>query len=358
MGTTTLLTQDERYDIYLGLARHVRDCYRSRFKNDHKATERLETGHEAVKQTLGEFSGGEGSYLVPSPLQATILDAVNEQTFARSRSMFIPMPSASLAIPIWSHVENTAAGEFSGHAGLTGTWTEAGTTKTETEPVLRQLKLAAKEYSGYTLISNALLADAPLDVIASVLSPLIVTAIAKQLDYVSLFGSGAGQPLGVLNSGALVSTARASANTISFADTISMVEDLYSDERSQSIIWLASRTAWGSIATQETTNGMLIWQPTSSGAQRVTAMHGFPAYRTEMLQPLGSAGDLTLIDFSQYVWGEREALAIDASQHYAFIDNQTTVRFSLRMDAQPKWDSAFTLADGSSTASPFVQLAA
>ena len=65
---------------------------------------------------------------------------------------------------------------------------------------------------------------------------------------------------------------------------------------------------------------------------------------------------MLLADFSYYLIGDRGGLQIDFSEHYKFINNQGTWRFTKYVDGQPWMSQAMYLADGSNQVSPFVSL--
>ena len=78
---------------------------------------------------------------------------------------------------------------------------------------------------------------------------------------------------------------------------------------------------------------------------------------TEKTETLGYKGDIMLADFSQYVVGLRSEMRFDTSIHVAFETDELLSRIIERHDGQPLWDEALTLADGTTTVSPFVVLA-
>jgi HK97 family phage major capsid protein len=87
-----------------------------------------------------------------------------------------------------------------------------------------------------------------------------------------------------------------------------------------------------------------------------TRLMGLPVIFSEKVAAPGSAGDVILADFSYYVIGDRRSLAIASSEHYRFLNDQMTWRFTHRMDGQPWIKAPITLADNTNTVSPFVYL--
>ena len=77
---------------------------------------------------------------------------------------------------------------------------------------------------------------------------------------------------------------------------------------------------------------------------------------TEKVPALGTKGDLSLIDPSFYVIGDRMSIEIAASEHVNFLKNQMTWRVVERVDGQPWLDKPITLQDATTQVSPFVVL--
>jgi HK97 family phage major capsid protein len=78
---------------------------------------------------------------------------------------------------------------------------------------------------------------------------------------------------------------------------------------------------------------------------------------TEQASTLGTTGDLMLIDFTQYLIGQKSGGGIKFAKsiHLKFDYDQTAFRFVMRLDGQPWWPSVFTPKRGD-TQSPFVAL--
>jgi HK97 family phage major capsid protein len=83
-----------------------------------------------------------------------------------------------------------------------------------------------------------------------------------------------------------------------------------------------------------------------------------PVVWTEKLPREGTAGDVLLADWSYYLVGDRQATTVDTSIHNKFEYDKTTWRVVHRVDGRPWLSSPLTLADGTSTVSPFVILGA
>ena len=112
------------------------------------------------------------------------------------------MKSQTRKVPGWDAASHTS-GLF---GGLAAYWEAEESTLTESEGKLRMIELAAKKLTCLTPVSNELLADG-LD-FQNQLGTAIATTMGWYLDYAYLRGTGAGQPLGVLNDPALITVSK------------------------------------------------------------------------------------------------------------------------------------------------------
>ena len=85
---------------------------------------------------------------------------------------------------------------------------------------------------------------------------------------------------------------------------------------------------------------------------------GRPVYFTEKVPKLGTVGDISLIDLSYYLIGDRQAMSVMASEHFAFQNDQTAYRIIERVDGRPWLQTALTPHNNStSTLSAYVGMA-
>ncbi len=314
--------------------------------------------HKEFKSTMIEGEGTLGGFLVPAGFRADLLKLMGEQAIVRPRASVIPaggIPKNQIPALVQTGGP-TAAGDPVWFGGLHMHWTEEGGTKSETNPEFEMIDVAVHEISGYTQVSNALSKDssaAGLSVVA-LLQMLFASAFAWQEDYVFLRGNGVAKPLGILNSPALISVARDTANDIKYVDVVKMFAS-FMGERG---VWLVSRgTPVEKLAQMEDSEGHLVWQPNAAAPMQNTLL-GYPVIVTEKTPAINTPGDIGLYDFSKYLIYDMAEFAIDFSEHYAFINNKGTWRCSERIDGRAWLKSYITLTDGSTTVSPFVTLAA
>jgi len=246
--------------------------------------------------------------------------------------------------------------------GITAQWiNEAGNLSSSTnEPTFAQVRLDAKKLTGYTVVSNELLNDSAF-ALEALLTGLFRDAISYFEDDAFINGSGAGQPLGVLNADALVTVAKETgqaATTIVWENIVKMFSRMMPQSLGRAV-WIAHQDTIPELATMSLnvgTGGSAVWNANGVGALPATLL-GRPIIYSEKAQTLGTAGDIYFVDLGQYLIGDRQVLTIDSSPHVKFINDQSVFRFVSRLDGRPWLDSALTPRNGSNTLSPFVNLA-
>lgn len=313
-----------------------------------------------TKAPLAEASGITGGYTVPTEYAMRLMQLVVQQSVVRPRATIIPMGARSIRIPFLDVTTPQSSGVTAFLGGLQMYWTEEAQTRTETEPSFKQLELVAHELSGYTLASNTILADNAV-ALDALLTRLFSQGISWYSDFAFLQGVGAGRPVGILNAPATISVTRSTSNRFTLADAATMLSKLLTTSMGSSV-WIMSQSVIPQLVQMADSAGRVVWipnqmSPGGGAAQTMpSTLFGLPIIFTEKLPPLGTKGDVMLADLSYYLIGDRMSIEIASSVHFRFINNQTTWRVLARMDGQPWLDSFVTLADATTTVSPFCVL--
>lgn len=308
-------------------------------------------GDARLKAGLVEGTDTTGGFLVPEEFRAQVLMQALETTVVRrGGATVMPMTTDTLNIPKVKDISH----ESSVHGGVVAYWTEEAGDKTIKEPTFGKLKLIAHKLTGYTYASDELLADSAIG-LEALLIQLFGDTIGWYEDYAFLRGSGVGQPLGVLNSGALISPFRSALNTVALADIAAVWSRMLPSSHTRAV-WIASSTTMPQLLQLATTS--LTWLSVNQGLADAppSQLLGRPLFFSEKVPTLGSVGDIGLYDLSKYLIGDRQDLTIASSIHLRFLSDETAWRFVKRVDGQPWVDSAFTPKNGD-TMSPFVTLA-
>lgn len=293
----------------------------------------------------------EGGFTVPVEVVAGLLDASLEDEIVRPRAEVVPMASSQKRV--WGFRSDNSSSTLYGGFAAGGWYGEAAEINLEV-PKLRDIGLIAKKLAILVEASNELLLDGSYQ---QGLDAVIVKAMSWYLDFGFLRGSGAREPLGVLNAPSLITVTKESgqaASTIVYENLTKMFSRLHPASVNKSV-WVANPTTIPqllqikivikNVAGTENVGGAPVPVITeSNGEFRILTR---PVLWTEKLPSLGTAGDLLLADFSQYIVGLRKEMSLDRSAHLGFSRDSSHFRGILRGDGQPKWSNAYTPKSGS-----------
>lgn len=176
-------------------------------------------------------------------------------------------------------------------------------------------------------------------------------------------GSGAGEALGILNAGCLISVAKETGqvkDTIQTQNILNMESRLW-DER-PSVVYLINRETKPQLSLLSIaigTGGVLapLYKSDFFQGKRISSLNGFPCITIEQASALGDKGDVILADLGQYITANKGDINEAMSIHVNFIYDQETFRFIYYFDGQPRWASAVTPYKGSATVGPFIAIA-
>jgi HK97 family phage major capsid protein len=307
--------------------------------------------------SLGSNVPADGGFLIPEYLRAELLRIALEKAVVRSRARVIPMETLTLPFPMIDSTSNAS----NIYGGVAAYWTEEAGTLTDSSPTFGRVKLEAKKLTAYSEVPNELFADSLIS-LQMLINEIFPEAIAWFEDIAFIGGSGVGEPLGFLNSPAMVSVTKESgqaADTIVWENLVKMYARMLPSSLN-SAVWIANLDTFPELATMSLsvgTGGSAIWLTDGVSGPPMRIL-GRPVLFTEKMPTLGDAGDIVLADLSHYLIGDRQAIQADTSPHYRFQTDMTSMRFIERVDGRPWLQSAITPQTGSNTLSPFVQLAA
>lgn len=310
-----------------------------------------------ILNDMSESVGADGGFTVPEEFRAELLRLELESAVVRPRARVIPMASASVRIP--AILDASHASTVFG--GVQASWTaELASLGTGTQPSFAQILLQARKLTGLTVASNELLADSAISLEALIMS-LFGDALAYFEDDAFIAGTGAGQPLGVINSPSMVTVTKEvgqPAATINYANIVKMFSRALPQAMGRGV-WYGHPDILPELARLSLsvgTGGSAVWISNIQGGPPAT-IFGRPVMFSEKAETLGTAGDLVFADFGFYLIGDRQALQVASSPHAHFPTDEMTWRFVQRVDGRPWLISALTPRNGSNTLSAFVSLA-
>ncbi len=317
-------------------------------------TKRL-TDVYGTKAALSGDAGTTGGYLVPSEFMASILQVMETASPILSRVQTIPVTQPSGEWPaLDQYVTPTAgAGDTALAAGLVASMGAEGTASTETEPGFQKIEWRLRTINGHILASNEIEADTPQGLEALFRSVISIAVGAKREHYV-LRGTGAGQPLGILNAAAAIGIAPATNSIFAWADALTM-RSRFKNVTGGQPMWIIHPGVWPDIGVFESTAGGGVFQANMSVALNQTIL-GWPIVESEHSPQDDNSGNVILADLGAYVLFQKGGIQIAFSEHAKFLEGQKAWRFEDRLDGQPWMKNSLVLADpqGSYTVSPFV----
>lgn len=306
------------------------------------------------RKDLVESVGASGGFLVPTEFYNQLMAVEGENGIVRSRATKIRMNRRAVDIPVLDQT-TTTAGVPHWFGGMLFYWLEEATSKTETNAKFRKISLVAHKLIGYTEASDELIEDSAISLGDFFNSSLgFAGGIAWMEDYAFLRGTGAGQPLGVVNAGATITVPRQAVGTpVQYLDIVNMMESFLPSARG---VWVMNQTVMSNLF-QMTVGTSNVWQPNMQ-AGVPSNLFGMPVIFTEKLPAVGSAGDVLLADWRYYLIGDRKATTIESTQFYQWQYDLTSWRAVHRVDGQPWLSAPLTYQDGTVQVSPFVILGA
>jgi len=315
---------------------------------------KLKTYFDAPEQrALGTAPPSAGGFLLPETYAAQIFDLALESEIVRPRARIWPMGADTLHIPAVANSDHSS----SLYGGVVGEWLAEAGIGTPQDPSFRRMTLAAKKLMVYMRASSELLEGvADASYAADPLDAIMAGAISWFLDYAFIHGTGAGMPLGILNSPCLVTVDKEAGQP---ADTV-LYENLSKMFARQAnpmgSVWLINRTAIPQLLQLSVTIGVAgSHVPVLSQSGGTFTILTRPVIFTEKLPTMGSVGDIIFADLSQYAVGMRKELTLERSNAVSWLTDQVDWRGRIRVDGQPLWSEPMTPKAGD-TLSPFVVL--
>jgi HK97 family phage major capsid protein len=322
-------------------------------RNDQK---RLQAVYGSSYKAQTSDSGAEGGYLIPHTFHNEIWQHAVQVSPILAGVNRIPVTSPVGTVPSYDYVTAPTAGsgDTADASGITTASRAEGGSYTETDLNLQQIKYSTNDaVSGLIKASKKM--TAAVSTIESILRTHITIAWSSKLVYFILLGSGNAQPLGILNSPAVLDVSPTTNNVFKLADKSKM------QARFKNIgnrgIWLAHLSMMEDLEALEVgSGGGAVWLQNIAGAQP-PSLGGYPISYEEHLPQADASGCINLVDLACYSLFEFGTMYIDFSEHAAFNTGQDSWRFGQEIDGKPMVQGKITQASPGSAyeVSPFVR---
>ena len=307
-----------------------------------------------------EAIDSEGGFLIAPEFAPGVWQRTYEASQLASRCFDQPMTASNRLVV--NAVDEDSRADGSRWGGIQSFWLGESGTFTPTQPKFRTMELVAKKLIVLTYATDEQLVDGPA--FSAYVDKVVPLELAFRVDDSIPNGTGAGQPLGYMNSGALLTVAKASADSgkvITAADILAMWKRMWAPSR-KNAAWFINQDVedqlWNLTRGSGTAVELLYHAPGDKGSfGNYGGMMGVPVIPIEYAATLGTPGDIVLADLSQYYLARRSGVQMDTSIHVQFLTDQMAFRWKLRIDGQPSWKKPLTPKNGTNTLSPFVALA-
>jgi len=302
----------------------------------------------------------EGGFLLQPDFSKEILTNAMDEAPLLELLNRIPLNSNSLD---WPGEDETSRADGSRHGGVRGYWLAEAGEKQASAPKFRKISLKLNKCVVLVYTTDELLQDASaLDAYLRKVGP---EEIGFKVQDAVINGTGAGMPLGILNSACLVTVSKETGqdpDTLLWENIVSMWKRMLARSR-KNAIWLINQNVEDQLYSMSLsigTAGIPVFMP-SGGASNApySSLFGRPIIPIEQCSTLGDKGDIMLVDPQSYILADKkDGVQTDVSIHVRFVYDESVFRFVYRVDGQPALESAITPFKGTDTLSPFVTLEA
>jgi HK97 family phage major capsid protein len=266
-----------------------------------------------------------GGFAVPVDYLNVLLQKAQERAKLWPRVFAVPISGGSIKLPAIDETDRSS----SRWGGIISYWKEEAAQYTGTKPKLRQLQLNPHKLTGLCYATEELLEDAPA--LETVIQNGFRSEFAWQVDKCILRGSGAGQPLGILNSGALITVNKETGQQAATIQTENILK-MYARFSGERGIWCISRTTIPQLLTMGIvigTGGSPLFT-TGNGLNEPNRLLGLEVVEMEECSQLGTVGDIILVDPDLYILAEKGGVRGAVSAHVRFIYDELTYKFSAK----------------------------
>lgn len=326
---------------------------------------RLAKIHRRAAMGSNQAVPSDGGYIIAPEFAANILRRTYQtgQFLNRVTSIPITKPNSNaLRIPLFDEQSRANGSRF---GGVQSYWAISdGDTLTSSKPKYRASDLKAEKLTTLVYASDELLED--VGSLGAVIGIALTEELRLVVERACAFGSGAGQPLGYLNSNALVTVAKETGQasaTIVPQNIVKMWSRCWMSSQSNAI-WFVNQELLPSllqltIAVGTGGSETQLYHPSKDPEnQPFGTMLGSYVVPVEWAAAAGSLGDISLADPSQFVLTQREGIQAAFSLHVKFATDECAFRFTWRVNGQPLWNTPVTPLNGTNAVSPFIALAA
>ena len=328
------------------------------FRKNHVEDKRLQQVNNAVLGS-NEGSGADGGFALQTDFAGMIMESAVQQSPLLNRLDRYTCSSSANAMR-WVSADETDVSK-SVFGGVQMYWASEGAAVAASKPQFREMKMDLEKMMGFLYCTDEMLEDAAF--MTSFASSSFTLAGDRLLTESVICGDGAGKPLGLAHSKALITVAKEqsqAAGTFLGANAIKMQARAMPRNRDR-LVWLMHPDVEEQLPTLAIQSGeaaKFLWNPEGGlgnfDTQRVLNK---PVLFEDSCSALGTAGDILLVDPYMYILLTKGTVKQDWSIHVEFLTDQNCFRVVYRCNGAPKVSKPLTIKNSTKTRSPFVALA-
>jgi HK97 family phage major capsid protein len=291
----------------------------------------------AAPSTYGsEQSQADGGYAIPPDFRQAIVKKIMGSDSLLARTDQQTTTGNQITFP----TDETTPWQTTG--GIQVTWDQETSSGAQSKPKLGENTVRAYKLRALVPITEELLADAPA--LSNWLNSKVPDKMNFAITNAIVNGSGAGQPVGLINAGCKVTVSKESGQatgTVQAANIVKMWGRCLGQWRTQGV-WLINQDVEQQL--QQMTLGSAGWPaylpPGGLSNQPYATLMGRPVIVTEACKALSTEGDIILTDLNQYLSVVKTGgVQQEVSIHLWFDQDIVAFKFTLRIGGQPWWNS-------------------
>jgi len=310
---------------------------------------------------IGSSIPSEGGFIVQTDFSTALLDRMNKTAVLAPKCWHVPIGANADGLEMPT-IDETSRATGSRWGGVQVYRRAEADTVTAKKPKFGAFELRLEDLMGLCYTTNRQLKDAPST--GAIISRAFEEEFSFVLDNEIVRGTGVGECLGILNSGALVTVLKETgqaADTVLIENIVKMFSRMPARYR-KNAFWAINQE----IETQLFTMGLVIgmggspvFLPGGSiSGEPYGSLFARPIIPIEQASALGDRGDIMFLNLDQYCIIEKDGLEATQSIHVRFVYDESCFKFIVRNNGAPLWKSTLTPFKGAQNLSPFVVLEA
>jgi len=289
--------------------------------------QRLTFGDRELRAPTGaaESTPSLGGFLVQDDYSNDLFQKAYSASSIWQKCRNIPISGRSNGLKI-PGIDETSRADGSRWGGIRAYWAQEAGTLTASKPNFMMIELSLKKLTGLAYATDELLEDA--SALEAIISMGFQEEFAFKLDDAVIRGTGAGQPLGVLNGPSIVSITRGSTGSLNDADVLGTYARMFPSSH-MNAQWYTNVDCLPNLMSMTSNDAGYenLWMP---GGQIANAPYdtllGKRVNYVETASTAGTVGDLMYLDLTQYVTITKGGMRSAQSIHVQFTTDETAFR--------------------------------